>query len=150
MSRVRDVNERPSYPIDSAVDLDQEGYCLGPGADGGDHLGKASGTDVFMGVNHKSSFDRTDDTLESGGGPQPISNSDGMGEMAVEQDGVVNMLCASGAVYSMGDAVYLSATAGVADNASNTNTRVGTVYKEVDLTDESAPTTVPVNITGHV
>lgn len=150
MSRVRDVNENPSYPIDSDTSFDKEGYCLGPGNDGGDHLRKATGTDAFMGVNHKSSYDQYDETIESGGGPQPVDSQDGMGQMAVEQDGIVNMLCADGATYSTGDAVYLSGTAGIADNASTSNTQVGTVYKEVDLSGASSPDHVPVQITGHV
>lgn len=150
MSRVRGVGERPNYPIDGDATFDKEGYCLSPGDDGGDHVDKASGTDPFLGVNHKSTYDIEDEELESGGGPYPSDSQDGQGGMAVEQDGVVNMLCASGATYTPGEAVYLSGTAGVADNSSTGNTRVGTVYKEVDLSGASSPDHVPVNITGEL
>jgi hypothetical protein len=150
MSRVRDVNENPSYPIDADTSFDKEGYCLGPGNDSGETLRKASGTDTFMGVNHKSSYGIEDETIESGGGPYPARSDDGMGEMAVEQDGWPNVLCESGATYEVGDKVYLSGTAGVASKSTTSNTRVGTVAKEVDLSGASSPGHVPVQITGHV
>ena len=150
MARILTVGERYNYPLDDDCTLDKEGYCLGPGDDGGDALHKATGTDPFMGVNHKSTYDVEDEVLESGGGPYPAASSDGQGGMAVEQDGVVNMLCVEGVVYGTGDTVYLSGTAGVADNASTGNTVVGKVFKEMDLTDASSPDWVPVQITGYV
>lgn len=150
MSRVRGVGERPNYYLDSDVTLDQEGYCLTKGNDGPEHLRKASGTDTFVGVNHKSTYDIEDEELESGGGPWPSDSADGQGGMAVEQDGWPNMLCASGATYNVGDVVYLSGTAGVADKSSTSNTRVGVVAKHIDLSDESSPGLVPVCITGEL
>lgn len=150
MTRPKPIGEEQDYPIDADTSFDQEGYCLGPGNDGGDHLRKATGTDAFMGVNDKSSYNVDDSVLESGGGPYPETDTDGMGHMAVLQDGIVNMLCASGNVYNAGDEVYLSGTAGIADNASTGNTRVGTVYKTMDLSGASSPELVMVHITGHI
>lgn len=150
MTRVRDVNERPSYPVADSTTFDQEGYCLTHAGNGNDEVQKTQATgDVFLGVNHKSSYDVEDDTLESGGGPYPNDGSGGMGGMAVEQDGVVNMLCESGSVYNPGDAVYLSSTAGVANKTdSGSDTQVGKVYKRFDLSGDSSPQLVAVNITG--
>lgn len=157
MARVREVGDNPNYPLDSDESLDEEGYCLMPGNDGEDHVRKTgSASAPFIGVNHKSSKEvdgYRSETLNTGGGPYPHgANDGGQGGMAVEQDGIVMMQAETGNEYNPGDAMFLSSTAGAANNAdSGSDTRVGTVYKHTDHTNTDGSTAlVPVNITGFI
>lgn len=146
---VSDVGDRRNYKADTGTGFDKQGYCLTQGDDGGETVKKASLEDPFLGVNFRSTLDETDDEVLTGGS--------GLGPgVAVEQDGVVNMLCKEGSVYNPGDVVYLSDRAGVADNVSDTDadsagdTRVGTVVRHIDLSGADAEDWVPVEITGEL
>lgn len=151
---VSDVGDRRSYDADTGAGFDKQGYCLTQGDDGGETVKKATLADNFLGINFRSTLDETDDEVLTGGsglGPQ----------VAVEQDGVVNMLCKEGNVYNPGDDVYLSDRAGVAglqkeydttgDGATDTTaTQVGTVVRHIDLSGASSEDWVAVEITGHL
>lgn len=139
---VSNVGDRKSYDCADDTSFDYQGYCLT--VDGNGDVVKATQTDPFLGVNFFSSKGPEDEVIESGD-PVPV-----------EQDGWVNMLCSEGNEYNIGDPVYLSQTAGVADNVADTgatgtdDTRVGTVMRHRDLTGDSSPKWVVVSITGHV
>jgi hypothetical protein len=140
MTRRSEVGDNRTYMADSDTGFDAEGYVLTAGTDSGDRqVRKASGADSFVGVNHRSSYNHDDTEVLTG---QPV---------AVEQDGVVNVQCVDGNAYSLGDEVYVSGTAGVADPSTNTNDLVGKVAEDVDTTagDGTGTALVPVNITGR-
>lgn len=136
----RELGDRPSHPADSGQTFDGEGYALTTGSDSPDSVAKADSVgDTFVGVNYRERhLPGRHGGLEDG--PQ----------VAVQQEGVVNVLCAS-ANYGLGDPVYLSGTAGVANKTdSGSDTRIGTVAKSNDLSGADGPELVRVNITGYV
>lgn len=143
MGATRNLEDKPSYPTDSTVSFDGEGYVCTTGSDGPDSVAKAKNNDVFVGINTISTKSPDDRSIYEG---DPI---------ALHQEGEVNVLCAAGSNYQLGDPVYMSDTAGIADKNSDSNadgtadTRIGTVAESTDLTGASGPRLVPVNITGY-
>ena len=141
---VYDPGDRPNYPLAEGVYLEGDGYALTPTGDGNE-VDLASGDDVVIGISFRSTQDETDDGHLTGGGPF----TGDMQGAAVEFDGVVNVKCDAGAEYAPGDPVYLDAD-GVCDSTSDANTRVGTVHRHVDLSDEEGAHNVPVLVTGFI
>lgn len=150
---VRDLGDRPNYYLDDGEDgFDSQGYVLTAGSDD-NSIARASEEDVFFGVNVRSTLDETDDeVLDNDSFQQNLKQG-----VAVAQEGVVNVYCEEGHDYQRGDAVYMSEDEGIASkdddpagDGSIEPTRVGTVMRDNDLSDESSHDWVVVSITGHV
>lgn len=143
-----DVGDRISFDLDSGEGLDDQGYALTQGDDGGDTVKKATTTDNFIGVNFRSTQDSQDEEVLTG-----ATGIDGA-RTAVEREGVVNLYCVAGNEYNPGETVYLSSTPGVADKnpdtaatGSDDDTAVGRVVRYADLTGADGPEHVAVSIT---
>lgn len=144
MSRPQDVGDNKNYYADDDTGFDSEGYLLIPGDDSGNRQVQKYPADgaayEFVGVNHMSTYNYDDTEVEMG---QPV---------AVHQEGEVNVL-AEPANYTFGEEVHAGdSNAGVADKSGNTATgvAVGSVAEDRDLSGESGPAILAVNITGRV
>ncbi|MFB6236929.1 MAG: hypothetical protein ABEH81_01025 [Halopenitus sp.] len=126
MPGAREYGDVSSYPLDSNVSLDAEGYLLNFTSN--DDLQKvpAAGANVF-GVNYKSTADQ-DGNLETGGQIGTVRHSAAFPVRAAAES------------YSPGDDVYVSgSTAGVVSAADTAQERVGVVVEKdpLDLTTTS-------------
>lgn len=140
---VRKLGDRPSHVMDDDAALESEGYLLTSGADGDDNVAKTTAaTDTFVGVSYRS-------TKELAGRDPELLYGE---PTAVQQEGVVNVLCEEGSTYNFGEMVYVSDTVdGVATGTEATDAvTVGMVANTKDLSGADGPGLVHVNITGHV
>lgn len=110
----RKLNERKSLTLDDDVGLDQQGYVLQEGNNGGEVRKTEAATDVPLGVNYVSTLNADDSYVKTGV------------EAAVIHDGYPLVLCEPGFNYTSGDAVY------VADPANSTSGQNGTASANAD------------------
>lgn len=139
MSRPNDVGDNKNYYADDGVGFDSEGYVLAPGDNDGERNVKPhpAGGEPFVGVNHKSTYNYDDTEVLMG---EPL---------AVHQEGEVNVL-AEPEAYTLGTEVFVDPSGGTVSTADNTNMPVGSVAEDRDLSGETGPAILAVNITGRV